>query len=58
MPFLFTEPRTAGFGWIGLVMVSRLTVRGDVQTFALFVFSHTQAEEHVDNLVGDEGDNT
>ena len=36
--------------------VSRLAVRGDVQAFALLFFRHAQADRHVDDLVGDEGD--
>jgi len=33
------------------VVVSRFAVRGDVQSFALFLFRHSQADEHVDHFV-------
>lgn len=36
-------------------MVGRFTVRGDIQTFALLVFRHTQAADSIGDLVCDEG---
>lgn len=35
-------------------VVGGFAVRGDVQTFALMLFAHTQTNRQVNNLVGDE----
>ena len=37
-------------------MVSRFAVGHDVEAFALFVFRYPQANDHIDDLVADEGD--
>ena len=37
-----------------LEVVSGLPVRGDVQPFTFFVFRHAQADEEIDDLVGDQ----
>ena len=38
------------------LLIRRLAVRGDVQTLALLVFRHAQADHQVDDLVGDQRD--
>ena len=37
---------------LGLLAVSSLAVRADVQSFALFLFGHAQADHQIDDLEG------
>lgn len=39
------------------MVVSRFTVRGDIETFAFFLFRNTQTDKQVDHLEGDDRDN-
>ena len=39
-----------------LQVIGLLAVFADVQTLALFFFGHAQADDHVDDLVGDQRD--